>query len=92
MAVRVTRIKLTVARLIPDWYHTGMALTYRPTETLAARLREQAESEHLSAQALLDKAVEEYLHRRTKSEMITRSVESTMVEFADALRRLGEGA
>lgn len=70
----------------------GMALTYRPTDALTARLREQAENEHLSMQALLTKAAEEYLQRHAKKAMIARSVASTQVEFADALRRLGEGA
>jgi predicted transcriptional regulator len=78
--------------VVSVWYHRWMALTYRPTDELLNRLREQADNEHLSVQALLDRAVEDYLERNAKKALITRSVAATKIEFADALRRLGEGA
>lgn len=65
-------------------------MTYRPTESLARRLRDQAANEHLSMQALLSKAAEEYLDRHAKKAIIARSVAETKVEFADSMRRLGE--
>ncbi|MFI7543513.1 hypothetical protein [Actinoplanes sp. NPDC049599] len=67
-----------------------MAMNFRPPDALAERLRAQAESEHLSVQALLVKMAEDYLSRHTKKAMISREVAVVRTNFADALRRLGE--
>jgi predicted transcriptional regulator len=69
-----------------------MAMNFRPSDDLADRLRKQAAAEHTSVQSLLTKAVEEYLARHTKKAMIAREVDLVKSNFADALRRLGEGA
>jgi hypothetical protein len=69
-----------------------MAMNFRPTDELSDRLQEQAHSENLSVQALLVKAAEEYLERHTKKAMLNREVTLVKTNFADALRRLGEGA
>ncbi|WP_130508948.1 CopG family transcriptional regulator [Krasilnikovia cinnamomea] len=69
-----------------------MAMNFRPSEELAERLRTQAATEQTSVQNLLVKAAEEYLARNTKKAMIKREVELVKTNFADALRRLGEGA
>jgi predicted transcriptional regulator len=81
-----------MTRVVSVWYHRWMAMTFRPPQALADRLTRQAEAERLSLQALLIKAAEDYLNRHTKKEMIRRSVDSTKIEFGEALRRLGEGA
>ncbi|GAB1694128.1 hypothetical protein KRM28CT15_59310 [Krasilnikovia sp. M28-CT-15] len=70
----------------------AMAMNFRPSEDLAERLRTQAATEQTSVQNLLVKAAEEYLARNTKKAMIKREVELVKTNFADALRRLGEGA
>jgi predicted transcriptional regulator len=67
-----------------------MAMNFRPNEELSERLREQAEAEHISVQILLVKAAEEYLARHTKRAMIDAAMDKITVEYADALRRLGE--
>jgi predicted transcriptional regulator len=69
-----------------------MAMNFRPSDELSARLREQAAAEQTSVQGLLVKAAEEYLARHTKKAMIEREVTLVKDNFADALRRLGEGA
>lgn len=69
-----------------------MAINFRPPDALADRLREQALSEQISVQVLLVRAAEEYLARHTKKAMIQREVALVQANFADALRRLGEGA
>jgi hypothetical protein len=69
-----------------------MAINFRPPDALAERLREQARHEQVSVQVLLVRAAEEYLARHTKKEMIQREVALVKANFADALRRLGEGA
>ena len=69
-----------------------MAINFRPSDELAERMRVQAAHEHTSVQNLLVKAAEEYLSRHTKKLLIDREVALVKENFADALRRLGEGA
>lgn len=81
-------------RVNPTRYHCGtimvMAMTFRPPEPLAERLRVQADNEHVSVQTLLVKMVEDYLNRNTKKAMINAQIAVVKADFADALRRLGE--
>ena len=67
-----------------------MATNFRPGDELSQRLRDQAAAEHTSVQNLLVKAAEEYLARHTKRAMIDAAMGRITVEYADALRRLGE--
>jgi len=67
-----------------------MAMNLRLTDELSERLREQAATEHISVQVLLTKAAEEYLARHTKRALIDSAMDDVMVNFGDALRRLGE--
>jgi len=76
--------------VVPKWYHAVMAMNFRPGDDLSQRLRDQAEHEHVSVQNLLIKAAEEYLARHTKRAMVDAAMDKVTVEFADALRRLGE--
>lgn len=71
---------------------SGMAMTFRPSDELATKLSSQAEAERISVQALLSKAAQEYLDRNTKKALIRDEVLKVKTNFADALRRLGEGA
>ncbi|MEV6494211.1 hypothetical protein AB0M20_37155 [Actinoplanes sp. NPDC051633] len=68
-----------------------MAMNFRPTDDLAARLRKQADSEQTSVQVVLVKAAEEYLLRHDKTERINQALDVILVNSADALKRLGEG-
>lgn len=67
-----------------------MAMNFRPSDELGDRLREQAEAEAISVQSLLVKAAEEYLARHTKRALIDEAMDKITVQYADALRRLGE--
>ncbi len=69
-----------------------MAMTFRPTDKLAEQLSTQAHSENLSVHALLVKAAEEYVTRRDKTTRINSALDIILVNSADALKRLGEGA
>jgi predicted aldo/keto reductase-like oxidoreductase len=81
-------------RLKRCWYHGStvrcMAMNFRPSEELALALKEQADREHTSVQTVLVKAAEEYLMRKDKKTLIREQVDKIKVDFADALRRLGE--
>ncbi len=68
-----------------------MAMTYRPSEQLNEQLIRQAETEHISVQRLLDKAVEAYLARTDKTRRLDEAMDIILVNSAEALRRLGEG-
>jgi predicted transcriptional regulator len=67
-----------------------MAMNLRLPDELTERVREQADSEHISMQNLVVKATEEYVSRRSKRAMILAAVDGIKVDYADALRRLGE--
>ena len=67
-----------------------MAMNLRLPDTLNERVRSQAEAERVSMQALVTKAVEQYLTRNHKREMLDAGLAQLNVDFADALRRLGE--
>jgi hypothetical protein len=67
-----------------------MATNFRPSDDLHRRLRDQAAAEGTSVQSLLVKAAEEYLQRHTKRALLDAAMKRITVEYADALRRLGE--
>ena len=68
-------------------YHRGMAMTLRLSEEQTQRLRETAERESLSMQAVAAKAIDEYTQRRTqrRDELLAKIVN----QDADVLKRLG---
>lgn len=67
-----------------------MAMTLRLPDKLNEDLKVQADTEHTSVHALLLKAAEEYLARHTKRVLIDEAMDWITVEYADALKRLGE--
>lgn len=67
-----------------------MAMNLRIPEKLNEDLKVQADTEHTSVHALLLKAAEEYVARRNKRARILDAVDRIKVDYADALRRLGE--
>jgi predicted transcriptional regulator len=67
-----------------------MAMTLRLPEELDKESKQVAEREHLSQSALVAKAVREYVDRRSTRARFLESVDGIKVDYADALRRLGE--
>jgi len=67
-----------------------MAMTLRLPDELNEAMKKQAEAEHMSVHGLVIKAAEEYLARQGKRGLIDDAVGKIKVDFADALRRLGE--
>jgi predicted transcriptional regulator len=67
-----------------------MAMTLRLPDELVERVRKQAEGEHISMQNLVVKATEEYVGRRSKRARILAAVDGIKVDYAEALKRLGE--
>lgn len=65
-------------------------MNFRVPEALDAPLKARADFEHLSVQRLVEKAAEEYLNRHDKQTAIRVALSSIKVNYADALRRLGE--
>ena len=56
-------------RSIAIWYHSGMAMTLRMTEELAAELREVANEDHRSVQQTVVLAIEAWLAARETAEI-----------------------
>jgi len=67
-----------------------MAMTLRLPEELNEAMKKQADAEHTSVHGLLIKAAAEYVARHSKRALIDDAVGKIKVDFADALRRLGE--
>lgn len=67
-----------------------MAMTLRLPDELNEALKRRADVEHTSVHGLVIKASEEYLARHGKQVLIDDAVDMIKVDFADALRRLGE--
>lgn len=69
-------------------YHLFVAMTLRLSEDQAARLREAAEREGVSMQALALRAVDEFLNRRTahRDALLAQILD----EDAGVLRRLAD--
>lgn len=74
--------------MIPRWYHVAMAMTLRLSDEQTAKLRAAAEREGISMQALVLKAVDDYVDGRTarRDEILGQIVK----EHDGLLRRLAE--
>lgn len=67
-----------------------MAMTVRLTDTEHVALREAAEREGRSQQEIIRTALEEYLDRSLRRELLDRVLDAELPRYAEALRRLGE--
>lgn len=67
-------------------------MIFRPNDQLNNELTRQAELEQTSVQDLLARAAQEYLDRRAKKSMVRAEVALVKENFADALKRLDNGA
>jgi predicted transcriptional regulator len=65
-----------------------MAMTVRFSTDLDERLDRLAEERHTSKQALVVRAVEEYLMRERKTEAVLASIDETSRDYAGLIRRL----
>jgi predicted transcriptional regulator len=67
-----------------------MAMTLRLPDELNEKVRQQAEAEDLSMQAVVVKATREYLARHGLNAEIDEAMAEIKATFGEALRRLGE--
>lgn len=67
-----------------------MAMTLRFPDDLDHRMKDQAQIEHVSVQALVNKAAREYLDRHELNREIDDGMAEIKAVYGDALRRLGE--
>lgn len=67
-----------------------MAMTLRLDDDQANALRARAEYEGASMQAVAVKAIEEYIERHSRQDLIDRALDRVLPAYAEALRRLGE--
>lgn len=67
-----------------------MAMTLRLTEDEQTALREQAESEGISMQEAVRRAVRLYIERGRHSKKVSAAARRVMRAHAEALERLGE--
>ena len=76
-----------------DWYQFGtigrMAMTLRTDAELDAALNALAESEGLSKQDVVRRAVLELHHRKGHRAKVDGVADQVMIDYAEALERLG---
>jgi predicted transcriptional regulator len=67
-----------------------MAMTLRLDDDKTKALRERADFEGTSMQDVALRAVDEYLERHNRADLIQRYTQKIKTDYADVLRRLGE--
>lgn len=67
-----------------------MAMTLRTSDVLAQALRERAALEGRSMQEIAVEAIEEYLDRHSRHDLVDRVLDEELPRYAEALRRLSE--
>lgn len=79
---------------IRDWYHTGMmslmAMTVRIDAELEQALASLSDSEHLSRQEVIRRAVLERYHRAGHATEVRQSSSRMRDRWGDVLDRLGD--
>lgn len=90
MTVRL-RISLSLCQCgIKTGTVAGMAMSLRLTDTQQEALRTRAAAEHTSMQDIALRAVDEYIERHSREDLVRGLGQRIKVDYADALRRLGE--
>lgn len=74
--------------MIPIWYCTVMALTVRTDEQLERALDALVESEGLSRQEIIRRAVLERYHRAGHAQRVNDSTDRMLERWGDVLDRL----
>jgi predicted transcriptional regulator len=68
----------------------SMAMTLRLDDNQANALRARADLEGVSMQAVAVKAIEEYIERHSRQDLVDQALDRVLPTYAEALRRLGE--
>jgi predicted transcriptional regulator len=76
-------------RTVSEWYHARMALTLRTDDQLEQALAALAESEGLSRQEIIRRAVLERYERSSHRARVEDSAERMIDRWGDVLDRLG---
>jgi hypothetical protein len=77
------------SRPVSQWYHGGMALTLRTDEELEQALAALAESEGLSRQEVIRRAVLERYERAGHASRVAESADRMLERWGDVIDRLG---
>jgi hypothetical protein len=80
---------MTAGYAVPDWYHAVMAMTLRIDAELDQALSELSAAEGLSRQEVVKRAVLDRYQRSQRRARLDGIVSELLVEYDDALRRLG---
>lgn len=80
---------MDIGYVIPDWYRNVMAMTLRIDDELELALNQLAAAEGASKQEVIKRAVIDRRDRVVRRELIERIADEALVEYADALDRLG---
>jgi predicted transcriptional regulator len=67
-----------------------MAMSLRLSDAQTEALRSRAAAEHTSMQVIALRAVDEYIERHSRDDLINGLVDKVKIDYADALLRLGE--
>ena len=76
------------SQLVPNWYHSKMAMNLRLSPEQTKALKRAAAEDGISMQEAVLRAVDSYTSRRRK--VIFESIEKIRIEDAELLRRLSQ--
>lgn len=65
-------------------------MTLRLTDAETEALRQRAELEARSMQAVAQAAIREYIESHSRADLLTRVLDSELPRYAEALERLGQ--
>lgn len=77
-------------REIPDWYHSGMAMTLRLEPDDEKTLALLAEAQGVSKQEATVRAIREAAARRLREDKVRQLSGAARARYADLLDRLGQ--
>lgn len=81
---------MDIGYVIPDWYRLSVAMTLRIDDELELALNQLAAAEGTSKQEVIKRAVIDRRDRVVRRELIERIADEALLEYADALDRLGK--
>ena len=77
-----------IAELVPNWYHSSMAMNLRLSAAQAKALKNAAAQDGISMQEAALRAIDNYTNRR--SEMLKAAISQVLKEDEALLRRLSD--
>ncbi len=84
-----TRCRRPRVRVVPRWYHPGMAMTLRTDDELERALTALADDEGISRQEVIRRAVLERYARAGHDRRVTQATDRMVQRWGDVLDRLG---